>query len=362
MNEWKKDASISAPLIFAIFLPGSGSICINGIVENTPLYSPKVVIAILILLSGYTVFAQQGIEEGIGLYREGRFAESISALEPIAKRDKKNPEVWNFLGLAYLKTGEPKAARKAFENAVKYSPDNLEYRGNLAVFYLSEFEYKRAEKEFDRILTSEPADGNAYLYRGIAKLGNGDFRGALEDADNAVRFAPALADGYFLKMDASLVSLAADTSGVKEESRVLSLITSAKASLTECLELCPSTSREEVERRFESLDASERYFLNKFDGENKEPDEDLSNLKVNEKPPISYNDVARQAGEQGEVRLLVEFRYDGSIGHVLPVKTLKYGLTERAVAAAKKIRFEPATMNGEPISVFRLVFYRFAIY
>lgn len=320
------------------------------------------VIAVLILLSGYTVFAQKGIEDGIGLYREGRYAESISVLEPVAKRDKKNPEVWNYLGLAYLKTGEPKAARKAFENAVKYSPDNLEYRGNLAMFYLSEFEYKKAEREFDRILTSEPDDGNAYLYRGFAKLGIGDSRGALEDADNAIRFAPAVADGHFLKMDASLVSLAAETSGVNEESRVLSLIISAKASLTECLELCPSNSREEVDRRFESLDAFERYFLKQFDGENEEPDEDLSKLKVNERPPVSYNDVARQAGEQGEVRLLVEFRYDGSIGHVLPVKTLKYGLTERAVAAARKIRFEPVTKKGEPISVIKLVLYRFSIY
>ena len=306
--------------------------------------------------------AQTDVDRAVRLYQEGNYKESISVLEPIAKRDKKNPDVWNYLGLAYLKSGKSKAARKSFENAVKYAPENLEYRGNLAIFFLSEYEYKKAEKEFDQILASAPDDGNAFLYRGTARLRSGDFRGALEDADNAVRFAPALADGHFLKMDATLVSLAADTSKDKEEVRVLKLIISAKASLSDCLELCPSASRDEVERRYESLDAFERYFLSQYDGQNKGSDEEISKLKVNEMPPVSYSDRARQAGEQGEITLLVEFRSDGSIGHILPVKTLMYGLTEQAVAAAKKLRFEPVTKNGEPISVIKLVSYRFSIY
>jgi hypothetical protein len=41
---------------------------------------------------------------------------------------------------------------------------------------------------------------------------------------------------------------------------------------------------------------------------------------------------------------------------------LPYGLTEQAMEAARKMRFEPAMKNGIPYSVTKLVEYPFTLY
>ncbi|MGI8638918.1 MAG: energy transducer TonB [Pyrinomonadaceae bacterium] len=65
---------------------------------------------------------------------------------------------------------------------------------------------------------------------------------------------------------------------------------------------------------------------------------------------------------QGTVRLRVEFLASGEIGKISPVSFLPYGLTENAIEAAKRIRFEPEIKNGKPITKFKVIEYSFNIY
>jgi hypothetical protein len=44
------------------------------------------------------------------------------------------------------------------------------------------------------------------------------------------------------------------------------------------------------------------------------------------------------------------------------VKALSHGLTEQAIAAAKKIAFLPATADGKPYNVAKQIEYTFSIY
>jgi hypothetical protein len=64
----------------------------------------------------------------------------------------------------------------------------------------------------------------------------------------------------------------------------------------------------------------------------------------------------------GNVRLRVQFLASGKIGKISPVSSLPYGLTEKAIEAAEKIKFEPAIKDGEPITVFKVVVMSFTIY
>jgi TonB family protein len=64
-----------------------------------------------------------------------------------------------------------------------------------------------------------------------------------------------------------------------------------------------------------------------------------------------YTDEARRYEVQGSVVLNVMFSYDGTIQSIQVVRELPYGLTENAIEAAKKIKFNPAIKNGEPVSV-----------
>jgi len=48
---------------------------------------------------------------------------------------------------------------------------------------------------------------------------------------------------------------------------------------------------------------------------------------------------------------MVVFADDGAIKHILVIQGLSHGLTEEAIAAARKIRFTPAMRDGKPVSL-----------
>ena len=75
-----------------------------------------------------------------------------------------------------------------------------------------------------------------------------------------------------------------------------------------------------------------------------------------------YTDAAKDNNVQGSVNLRVVFLANGGIGSVIPASSLPYGLTEQAIAAAKKITFLPARKNGKKVSITKLVQYTFTIY
>jgi outer membrane biosynthesis protein TonB len=53
---------------------------------------------------------------------------------------------------------------------------------------------------------------------------------------------------------------------------------------------------------------------------------------------------------------------NGQIGSISPVKGLPNGLTEQAIAAARRISFEPAKNNGIGQTVTKQIEYSFSIY
>jgi TonB family protein len=61
----------------------------------------------------------------------------------------------------------------------------------------------------------------------------------------------------------------------------------------------------------------------------------------------------------GVVRLKVTFLETGEIGEISVISRLPYGATENAIEAAKKIKFQPAIKDGKPITVSKIIEYRF---
>ncbi|MFZ1701080.1 MAG: energy transducer TonB [Pyrinomonadaceae bacterium] len=87
-----------------------------------------------------------------------------------------------------------------------------------------------------------------------------------------------------------------------------------------------------------------------------------SGLTIVAKPKASYTELARRADIQGSVMLRVTFLRNGGIGAISVVKSLPYGLTEQAIAAARKLSFLPAIADGQPVHVTKQVEYSFSIY
>ena len=87
-----------------------------------------------------------------------------------------------------------------------------------------------------------------------------------------------------------------------------------------------------------------------------------SPLRIISKPRAVYTDAARTNNVQGAVRLKVTLLRNGSVGSVQVVTGLKYGLTEQAMAAAKRIVFLPKQINGVAVNVVATFDYGFNIY
>jgi protein TonB len=64
-----------------------------------------------------------------------------------------------------------------------------------------------------------------------------------------------------------------------------------------------------------------------------------------------YTEEARRRGVEGDVVMEIVVRRDGSVGDVRVLQGLGHGLDERAIAAVRRWRFNPATRRGAPVDV-----------
>src|SRR5262249_5414516 len=70
-------------------------------------------------------------------------------------------------------------------------------------------------------------------------------------------------------------------------------------------------------------------------------------VKVLKKPEPVYTEQARNAFISGTVILRAVFSANGTVDHILVLRSLSGGLTEQAIQAARKIKFVPATKDGK---------------
>ena len=75
-----------------------------------------------------------------------------------------------------------------------------------------------------------------------------------------------------------------------------------------------------------------------------------------------YTDEARTNMVTGTVVLRAVFSTNGQVTNIRVVNGLPYGLTEKAVDAARLIRFSPAMKDGRPVSQYIQIEYNFSLY
>jgi len=78
-------------------------------------------------------------------------------------------------------------------------------------------------------------------------------------------------------------------------------------------------------------------------------------------PDPHYPEEARHARVQGVVILQTIIDKAGGVTDIKVLKGLPSGLTEAAVEAVSKWRFEPATLEGKPVAVYYLVTVSFSV-
>ncbi len=140
---------------------------------------------------------------------------------------------------------------------------------------------------------------------------------------------------------------------IRESDKILSIIGLQENSIK--IESLSNLERKELEKKQKEAKNDKTKSLQK-------EIDNPSSLAVLFKPRASYTDRARQNREQGLVVFRVDFQADGKIGKITVVKDLKYGLTEEAIRALKRLRFIPAEKDNAPIDLTKTVEYSFTIY
>jgi TonB family protein len=82
--------------------------------------------------------------------------------------------------------------------------------------------------------------------------------------------------------------------------------------------------------------------------------------RILDAPVAEYTDQARAKKVHGDVRLRLVLAADGTVKDVFPFKSLPYGLADAAMAAARRIKFDPGIRHGKAASQFVTLVYEFS--
>jgi TonB family protein len=92
------------------------------------------------------------------------------------------------------------------------------------------------------------------------------------------------------------------------------------------------------------------------------PSQVTTKARVLEKPEPTYTEAARKNQITGTVTIRAIFSSSGQVTNITAISKLPDGLTEKAIAAARQIKFVPATKDGRQVSMYIQLEYNFNLY
>lgn len=303
---------------------------------------------------------------GIKLYEVSKYDQAVSVLKTAVKNDKADYQAWYFLGLAQIKLDDYKAAGKSLQNVVKLQPDFALGHNALAYTSLMRNRLTDAIRAAESALRLNPQIKEAHYIIGVANLRGDNADAALRRADAIIELDPKFAVAYLLRSQAlvgfsgSVLTSPRDETAEDRRARY----GKAKDALEKYLELVPNADHRKV--WLDQL-ASLRFHIALHD-KGTGPDRVFSGKEVTTKarvlakPAPEYTPEARRYGITGTVVLRCIFAADGKPKHFLVVSGLPFGLSESAIAAARKIKFTPAMVDGQPVSMYVQLEYNFNLY
>lgn len=315
------------------------------------------------------------------MYTEGKTKEAIDHLRRAVLIDKTDGDAWYYLGLALVRQDDIKAARNALSEAVKLKPEFAPAHTALAYALMGSSRDEAAEREARSAIDLNSNDAMAHYILGVVHLRYARIQDADREADIAILQRPGFGPAYLLKSQA-LVAIQGEQSA--RFSRVLSardpkaplseeekqrrrenaqksvqLFAAAAGALEKYLKLVDSDSGTAVWKgQLETL----RTFARQSQTRIYSGSEVTTKARVLSKPEPVYTSQARSAGITGTVILRAVFTAYGTVENILVLKSLPGGMTGQCVEAARRIRFTPATKDGQPVSMIMELQYNFNLY
>lgn len=321
-------------------------------------------------------------ERGKQLLARGDAPGAVEALKHASEQRKTDADVWYEFGLALTRARRQKEARKAFERAVALR-DSAPTRTGLAFTLFLLGKTKDAEREARQALALDPRHAQAHYVLGAVHFRNERMEEAVQEAEEALRLDPGLTAATRLVGEALLNIYNGEYERASERYPVpADASTEARAALIEKRQEMVASARGRLrvaaERLHQLADATPAgdqkeglaelaETLEFYGAPNRNTPRAFKQSEVStkaiivEKPEPGFTEDARRNLTSGRVTLRAVLAADGRVRYISVVKGLPDGLTELAVAAARRIRFKPATIDGRRVSQYVVLEYNFII-
>ncbi len=129
----------------------------------------------------------------VGLFQQGRFAQSEALCRSILERDRRQPDALHLLGLSALQQGAPARAIAFFRESLASAPHRPVVHTNLAIALLQEGDSAAALVNCDAALVARPDYAEAHNARGNVMLTLGNPAEALASYTRASQLKPGMA-------------------------------------------------------------------------------------------------------------------------------------------------------------------------
>ena len=323
--------------------------------------------AIVLAVAASSVFGQglrpianPELAPAIQLIQQGETTKALDLLKKAVKKNKTDGEAWYYLGIVYLQLSDFKKGSDAFKKAIESRPDlaPMAHAGYAYALVLRN-QLDKAVLSANTALRLDPKNVEALYTLAIVDLRRGATLEAISKADTVIAVKPHFAPAYLLKSQSFLTSgSSAAPSSLSKEERQLRYRLAAEA-LEKYVQLESDPFVREVwKEQLETL----KVHAGASGDEIITGREATTKARLISKPEPVYTQKARNEQIAGTVVLRCVFASDGTVKYILIVQSLPGGLTDQAVAAAKKIKFIPATRDGKAVSMWMQLEYNFNLY
>jgi Flp pilus assembly protein TadD len=147
-------------------------------------------LAIAVMFSACAPPGPRALLDGKELLEAGQTAEAIAELRTATTLMPTNAAAWNYLGVAYHRSGQWTNAAAAYSQALRFNRDLLDVRFNLGCLWLDQNNPEAAKEDLFAYTSRRPNDGVGWVKLGSAQLQTRDLVAAEKSFREALRVEP----------------------------------------------------------------------------------------------------------------------------------------------------------------------------
>lgn len=144
-------------------------------------------LALVVMLSACAPPGPRALLKGKKLLDAGQTTAAIAELNIATVLMPTNAAAWNYLGVAYHRTGQWTNAAAAYSQALRFNRDLLEARFNLGCLALEQNNPEAAKADLFTYTSRRPNDGDAWVKLGSAQMQTRDLAAAENSFREALR-------------------------------------------------------------------------------------------------------------------------------------------------------------------------------